>query len=77
MVVIGSDAADAQAKSAKAMRIYGGHMGSGISGTPVQCIEQIRALQQHGCSLLMIEFFGRDIREPAALFAEHVMPAFA
>ncbi len=77
MVVIGSDAVDAQAKTEKAMRIYGGHMGRGISGTPAQCIDQIRALQEHGCSLLMIEFFGRDIREPAALFAEQVMPAFA
>ena len=77
MVVIGSDAADAQAKSEKARRIYGGHMGSGISGTPAQCIDTIRALREHGCTLLIIEFFGRDIREPAALFAEQVMPAFA
>lgn len=77
MVVIGRDAADAQAKAEKAQRIYGGHMGSGISGTPQQCIEQIGALAQQGCSLLMIEFFGRDIREPAELFAETVLPAFA
>jgi F420-dependent oxidoreductase-like protein len=77
MVVIGSDEADAQAKRDKAQRIYGGHMGSGISGTPAQCIDTIGALRQHGCSLIIIEFFGRDIREPAALFAEQVMPAFA
>ncbi|MEO8602414.1 MAG: TIGR03560 family F420-dependent LLM class oxidoreductase [bacterium] len=77
MVVIGSDAADAQAKAAKAQRIYGGHMGSGISGTPQQCIDQIGALAAQGVSLLMIEFFGRDVREPAQLFAETVLPAFA
>ena len=77
MVVIGSDDADAKSKAAKAMRIYGGHMGSGISGTPAQCIDTIGALQRQGCTLFMIEFFGRDVREPAALFAEQVMPAFA
>jgi hypothetical protein len=52
-------------------------MGSGISGTAAECIEQIQCLQCYGCSLVIIEFFGRDIREPAALFAEQVMPAFA
>ena len=77
MVVIGRDEADAQAKRERAARIYGGHLGSGIAGTPSQCIEQISALQRHGCSLVIIEFFGRDVREPAALFAEQVVPAFA
>jgi hypothetical protein len=32
---------------------------------------------QLGCTGFVIEFFGRDTREPARLFAEHVMPAFA
>jgi alkanesulfonate monooxygenase SsuD/methylene tetrahydromethanopterin reductase-like flavin-dependent oxidoreductase (luciferase family) len=77
MVVIGSDEADAQSKAGKAMRIYGGHMGTGISGTPAQCIDKINALAAKGCSLIIIEFFGRDVREPAALFAETVLPAFA
>jgi F420-dependent oxidoreductase-like protein len=77
MVVIGSDDTDARAKREKAQRIYGGHMGSGIAGTPAQCIDQIGALQRQGCSLIMIEFFGRDVREPAALFADQVLPAFA
>lgn len=76
MVVIGSDEADAQSKQQKAQRIYGGHMGSGIAGTPQQCIDQIEALAAQGCSLIMIEFFGKDIAEPAQLFAETVMPAF-
>ncbi|HKF97131.1 MAG TPA: TIGR03560 family F420-dependent LLM class oxidoreductase [Steroidobacteraceae bacterium] len=77
MVVIGSDEADAKSKAEKAARIYGGHMGTGIAGTPAQCIDKIRELHKHGCSLLLIEFFGRDIREPAALFAQEVMRAFA
>jgi alkanesulfonate monooxygenase SsuD/methylene tetrahydromethanopterin reductase-like flavin-dependent oxidoreductase (luciferase family) len=76
MVVIGSDEADAQAKKEKAARIYGGHMGAGIAGTAEQCIEQIRRMSDLGCSLFIIEFFGRDVREPAALFADEVMPAF-
>lgn len=77
VVIIGADQADASAKAEKAARIYGGHLGAGICGTPAECIEQIGALRDCGASLLMIEFFGRDIREPAALFAEQVMPAFA
>jgi alkanesulfonate monooxygenase SsuD/methylene tetrahydromethanopterin reductase-like flavin-dependent oxidoreductase (luciferase family) len=76
MVVIGQDDADAQAKKDKAAKIYGGHMGKGIGGTAEQCIEQIRELEALGCSLLVIEFFGRDIREPARIFAERVMPVF-
>ena len=76
MVVIGSDEADAQAKRQKAQAIYGGHLGAGISGTPEQCVERIQQLAAQGCSLLIIEFFGRDPREPARLFAEKVMPAF-
>jgi F420-dependent oxidoreductase-like protein len=76
MVVLGENEADAQSKKEKAARIYGGHMGSGIAGTAEQCIEQIRALAAKGCSLVVIEFFGRDVREPAKLFAEAVMPPF-
>jgi hypothetical protein len=39
----------------------------------IEKIERHRAL---GCSFLPMEFFGRDTREPARLFAETVMPAF-
>jgi F420-dependent oxidoreductase-like protein len=76
VVVIGRDDADAQAKAEKAARVYGSHLGGRIAGTPAQCIEQIQALARCGCSQLMIEFFGRDVREPAAQFAESVIPAF-
>jgi F420-dependent oxidoreductase-like protein len=77
MVVIGENDADAAAKVQKARQIYGGHLGAGISGTPTQCVDSIRALVASGCTMLVIEFFGRDTREPARLFAEQVMPAFA
>jgi len=76
MVVIGADADDAAAKVAKANKLFGGHLGKGISGTPEQCCEQIRALADLGCTMLVIEFFGRDIREPARIFAEKVLPEF-
>lgn len=76
MVVIGADEADAAAKTEKANRLFGGHLGKGISGTAEQCCEQIRDLAELGCTMLVIEFFGRDIREPARIFAEAVMPEF-
>jgi alkanesulfonate monooxygenase SsuD/methylene tetrahydromethanopterin reductase-like flavin-dependent oxidoreductase (luciferase family) len=77
-VVIAADEATAKEHLAKAGKVYGGHMGAalaehGIWGTPervIDCIERHRAL---GCTLFLIEFFGRDTREPATLFAETVM----
>lgn len=81
MVVIGDSEADAAAKVQKAAQIYGGHMGAegthSITGTAEQCIDKIRAHVALGCTMFVIEFFGRDTREPAALFAERVLPAFA
>ncbi|HPG27096.1 MAG: TIGR03560 family F420-dependent LLM class oxidoreductase [Spirochaetaceae bacterium] len=82
VVVIAEDETAARASLEKAKKIYGGHMGGaleehGIWGSPervIDCIERHRAL---GVSLLVIEFFGRDTREPARLFAEAVAPAFA
>lgn len=80
LVVIGETEAEATAKVEKAQAIYGGHMGPmgplTIAGTPAQCIERIEAHRAHGCSMFLIEFFGRDTREPARLFAEAVLPAF-
>ncbi|HVO25251.1 MAG TPA: TIGR03560 family F420-dependent LLM class oxidoreductase [Candidatus Margulisiibacteriota bacterium] len=76
MVVIGKDAADAQAKVEKAQAIYGGHLGQGIAGTPSQCIDKIQQHIAAGCTMFVIEFFGRDTREPARLFAETVLPRF-
>ena len=82
LVVIAADDAGARAALAKATKIYGGHMGAGLEqhgiwGTPAQVIERIERHVRLGCTLFVIEFFGRDTREPARLFAEEVMPAFA
>ena len=82
VVVIGEDDAAGRAGLEKARKIYGGHMGGaleehGIWGSPervIECIERHRAL---GVSFFVIEFFGRDTREPARLFAETVMSHYS
>ena len=82
VVVIGEDDASARTALEKAKKIYGGHMGGaleehGIWGSPdrvIECIERHRAL---GVSFFVIEFFGRDTREPAQLFAETVMSHYS
>jgi F420-dependent oxidoreductase-like protein len=81
LVVIAETEDGARAGLERAQRIYGGHMGAGLEehgiwGTPPQVIDRIRRHTALGCSLFVIEFFGRDTREPARLFAEQVMPAF-
>jgi alkanesulfonate monooxygenase SsuD/methylene tetrahydromethanopterin reductase-like flavin-dependent oxidoreductase (luciferase family) len=81
LVVIAATEADARTALERAGRIYGGHMGAGLEahgiwGKPEQVIERIRRHTELGCTLFVIEFFGRDTREPARLFAERVMPAF-
>jgi F420-dependent oxidoreductase-like protein len=81
VVVIAEDETAAKTALEKAKKIYGGHMGAsleehGIWGTPEQVIERIERHRALGCSFLPMEFFGRDTREPAELFADAVMPAF-
>jgi F420-dependent oxidoreductase-like protein len=81
-VVIEEDDARARESLEKAKRIYGGHMGAGLEahgiwGTPERVIDAIERHRRLGASLLVIEFFGRDTRVPAQLFAEKVLPAFA
>jgi alkanesulfonate monooxygenase SsuD/methylene tetrahydromethanopterin reductase-like flavin-dependent oxidoreductase (luciferase family) len=81
LVVIAETEAEATVSLAKAQKIYGGHLGGGLEthgiwGHParvIDCIERSLAL---GCSMFVIEFFGRDTKVPATLFAEKVMPAF-
>jgi len=82
VVVIEEDEARARESLEKAKKIYGGHMGGaleehGIWGTPERVIDCIERHRKLGASLLVIEFFGRDTRVPARLFAEKVLPAFA
>ena len=81
LVVIAETEAAAQEALGKAIKIYGGHMGGGLEahgiwGTPAQVIERIERHRALGCTHFVIEFFGRDTREPARLFAERVLPAF-
>ena len=81
LVVIAEHDAAVREALVKAAKIYGGHMGGaleehGIWGTPEQVIERIERHRGLGCTLFVIEFFGRDTREPARLFAERVLPAF-
>ena len=81
LVVIAETEDGARAALERANRIYGGHMGAGLEahgiwGTPAQVIERIRRHTALGCTLFVMEFFGRDTREPARLFAEQVLPAF-
>jgi len=80
-VVIGQDEDDARSQLAKAQKVFGGHLGSGLEehgiwGHPERIIECIERHRQLGCNMFVIEFFGRDTREPAQLFAETVLPAF-
>ncbi len=82
VVVIEEDEARARESLEKAKKVYGGHMGGaleehGIWGSPERVIEGIEKHRLLGCGLLVIEFFGRDTRIPARLFAERVLPAFA
>jgi probable F420-dependent oxidoreductase len=81
VVVIEETNDAARASLEKAKKIYGGHMGAGLEehgiwGAPDQVIERIQRHRKLGCSLFVIEFFGRDTRAPARLFAEKVLPAF-
>ena len=81
VVVIAADDVAARDALAKANKIYGGHMGAGLEehgiwGTPEQVIERIQRHVRLGCTLFVMEFFGKDTREPARLFAERVLPAF-
>jgi F420-dependent oxidoreductase-like protein len=81
VVVIAADDAGARAALAKAEKLYAGHMGAGLAehgiwGTPEQVVERIGRYVDLGCTLFVMEFFGKDTREPAWLFAERVLPAF-
>lgn len=73
---------EAEVAIGKAEKVYGGHMGAGLRehgiwGSPEVVIEKIRGYVDRGCTHFVMEMFGKDVREPAALFAEKVLPAFA
>ena len=81
LVTLASDDAAAPEMIAKAKTLFGGHLGDptgalAISGPPHRVVDQIRRHIDLGCTMFMIEFFGRDTLEPARLFAETVLPQF-
>ena len=81
LVVLAETEAEATAALAKAQKIYGGHLGGdleahGIWGHPPRVIDTLGRYLELGCSMFVMEFFGRDTTIPATLFAERVMPAF-
>jgi alkanesulfonate monooxygenase SsuD/methylene tetrahydromethanopterin reductase-like flavin-dependent oxidoreductase (luciferase family) len=79
LVVIGADEAAADAQIDLAAKVFGGHLGDprgdlAIAGSPGRIVEQIQRHVELGCTMFMIEFFGRDTKEPARLFADTVLP---
>jgi hypothetical protein len=47
----------------------------GLWGSPERLVRRIRALVAGGCTLFVIEFFGKDPLEPARFFAREVAAA--
>jgi len=81
LVTIAKDEASVEPMIETAQKIFGGHMGNpkgqlALSGTPGQIAERINKHIEAGCTMFNIEFFGRDTREPAELFAKEVLPQF-
>ena len=81
LVVILPTQEEAEVAVGKAEKVYGGHMGAGLRehgiwGCPDVVIEKLQAHVDRGCDHFVMEMFGRDVREPAALFADKVLPAF-
>ena len=81
LVTVAPDAESAGPMADRAEKIFGGHMGDpkgplAITGTPERCAEQIQKHIDLGCTMFIMEFFGKDTLEPAQLFAEEVLPAF-
>jgi alkanesulfonate monooxygenase SsuD/methylene tetrahydromethanopterin reductase-like flavin-dependent oxidoreductase (luciferase family) len=72
---------EAEVAIGKAEKVYGGHMGAGLRehgiwGSPEVVIEKLGRYVDKGCTHFVMEMFGKDVREPAGLFAEKVLPAF-
>lgn len=81
LVTVAPNAESAGPMADRAQKIFGGHMGDpkgplAITGTPERCAEQIQKHIDLGCTMFIMEFFGKDTLEPAQLFAEEVLPAF-
>lgn len=82
LVTIARTAEEAGPMADSAQRIFGGHMGNpkgdlAITGTADQCCEAIQKHIDLGCTMFIMEFFGKDTREPAQMFKEEVIPEFS
>jgi alkanesulfonate monooxygenase SsuD/methylene tetrahydromethanopterin reductase-like flavin-dependent oxidoreductase (luciferase family) len=78
-IALDEDSAGPMVETAK--KIFGGHMGDptgplAIAGSPATVRERIQKHIDLGCTMFVMEFFGRDTKEPAKLFAETVLPHF-
>ncbi len=81
LVTIAPDEVSAGPMADRAQTLFGGHMGDpkgplAITGSPERCCEQIQKHIDLGCTMFMIEFFGKDTLETGQLFAEKVLPEF-
>lgn len=81
LVTIAPDEASAGPMIETAKKIFGGHMGDptgplAIAGSPETVRAQIQKHIDLGCTMFLMEFFGRETITPAKLFAETVMPHF-
>lgn len=81
LCTIAPDEASAEPMAQRAKQLFGGHMGDptgplALTGTPERVREQIQRHVDLGCTMFVMEFFGRDTREPAKLFADTVLPHF-
>ena len=81
LVTIAPDEASAGPMVESAKKIFGGHMGDptgplAIAGSPETVRAQIQKHIDLGCTMFLMEFFGRETITPAKLFAEEVMPHF-
>ena len=81
LVTMAPDEASAGPMVETAKKVFGGHMGDptgplAIAGSPETVRRQIQKHIDLGCTMFVMEFFGRDTREPAKLFAETVLPHF-
>jgi alkanesulfonate monooxygenase SsuD/methylene tetrahydromethanopterin reductase-like flavin-dependent oxidoreductase (luciferase family) len=81
LVTIAPDESSAGPMVETAKKIFGGHMGDptgplAIAGSPQRVREQIQKHIDLGCTMFVMEFFGRDTKEAGRLFAETVLPHF-
>ena len=81
LVTLAPSEAEAEPMAQRSKQLFGGHMGDptgplALTGTAATVKAQIQKHVDLGCTMFVMEFFGRDTRESARLFAETVMPAF-